>query len=288
MEDFKLVRITPQNLNSFGVYISPDLHQYVKDADNIVIGCVYKDYACGAALTIYENDRKFHLLSLYVDEKVRGMGFGKQLLLGTVGMAKDFCGDTLYICYSKEDLCGQEIHPIFEHVGFEGPLINGLTYLVKWKDLKNIDMFKDIDENYNSSKNIIQFNQLNQDQINDYRKKIKDETIPSYLGVRAAKGDIIPELTLAAVDGNEVTGIFVMTRIEEYVYINSVYTIPGKLSTFLPLIKTAVSKAHNVLNDDDIIKVTAVNDISKQLNGNIFEPIAEKIEEEYLYEYYID
>lgn len=285
MENIKLIRITPENLHCFSNYISKDLHEYIYDEDNIAVGCVYDNYSCGAALAIYERNRKYHLLSIYIDEKVRGKGFGKHTLLGLMGLCENNGADSLYVCYADSDFNGEEISPIFSSVGFAGPTSNGTTYVMKWKDLKNDKFFNNIDGDYSSKQEIIPFRSMNEEQKRSYREKIKNDDIPEHLGIKAAKGKIIYDLTYASVRGDEVTGIFITTRIDDYVYINSVYTIEGKYSSFLPLIRTVFTKAKEILDDDEEIKVTAATSVSEKLNKEIFGRAANQVEEEYLLEY---
>lgn len=280
MKDIVICNIDKHNIDCFAQYIPKDLLN--SSLDNIIaLGCICFGYSCAVLICLKEPYRQYHILHMFVDEKVRKIGLEQYILKVLISELKKNDAEFLYFCCPDIDLNPKEnAEKIFKDVGFN-QRINGQAYTFKFRELKNSHFLPDCNQN----NNIVRFSKLSGPQVYNYKLNIETNKIPRAFGIDAAKGEIIDELTLAAVKNESVVGILVVSKIHDIVVLSSLYTVEGNHNVFLPLLKTAMKEAKNILNDDQIIKVLAVNKISKHLCERYLKHLEFSSETEYIFEY---
>ena len=141
MTDLQIYILDKSNAGPFTPYLMPQVRQYIGDGKALIaLGAVRDNHSVGAVAASVENGA-LHIVSLYVDPKVRRQGIGSVLLcaLGGIVNANDLHVEGARAYFMEED--GMDVAGLtafLRYAGFGEPQLSDRLFSVDTADLHDL------------------------------------------------------------------------------------------------------------------------------------------------------
>lgn len=246
--------------------IAPEYRECLKEKADVLAAYVTEgeeERPFGALLSI-EEEGKYQILSLYVEEAFRQQGVARALLMEAEELAAERGTDRLHIVYRVTEAEAEYVHKLLFSEGYQLPRIRGRVFRITMKELEQTFFGRLPYEQGKSSDYITEFQALPTDVYRDYCMRVGKE-IGEFLSLEQAIGRIIPEYCLAYHRKRRVKAFLIMTEAEGGLYLNSAYIQAKSDAPMLIRMLQQVWRRAMREKNYPYLSITAVNGESERL-----------------------
>lgn len=256
-----LIEISESALEPFRPYIYKEVYEDLRKKDFIALGLVEKGFSCGA-LIAGKTGPSIELLSLFIDRRMQGMGFGRAMLNELVKRGEAAGAAEIFAEY-RQALDGSRLpESFFKGCGFVQTGVTSAEYAVTAGEGRKNKMFRGI-KDYTVNENVVSFPELSQSQLSAIDG---DGDIPEFLHYSCRSEVTRFDISKAYVlDGKVVGYVLIFQEDPESLTLGAAYSAEGHKGVFFPLFMAAAKDMDNEMKDSDLFKVTAVGNTSAGL-----------------------
>ena len=245
-------------LDNFEGLIFPKIH--VKNKDRLPkqlcgVLALQDKQPVGLILTVhFPKINTYRIISLAVAPKFREQGIGQAMVENLEENLKNDSKIKLVAFYRSHWKSAMIVQKIFEHRGWETPLVDiriltGAVHKLApiYENFENVPL-RDF--------TLINWDQLSKEQFKEIEELIKTEKVGNSLNPFFSEKSIQPKISQALLSGNEVKGWFVANEIsEKTLEYSSVYVANSHRSfkTSLVLMKTVIMNHFHYKKDSDFL-----------------------------------
>lgn len=191
----------------------------VKDAGEV------QEEVCGAVLFCNDPEQGFLLPSIYVKKEYRRQGIGALLLTAAQQQAQACSAGGITLTYEVSDAASEEAQEqtrFFLQNGYGMPSEETMVMTIPMESLADSCVAGLPDPGQEHMKKMKTFDELPFLVGKDYRERLGDE-IPQILDRAFAPGIVIPDLTLAYVQKNQVIAFVVCSEVDGALHLHAAY-----------------------------------------------------------------
>jgi GNAT superfamily N-acetyltransferase len=257
--------------DAFAPLLEPGLVDGLKEPGVVALGVIGDDNKAAGALLAWLRENWIDIGWFYVDPDFRGQDMGKLLLCKLMMAAKRIPGlSGVFIEYPDEPE-NQGLDHLFRLKGFRVTYDRKSIYTLPLESLGESPFWK----GEHDFSRVTPLGQINDRQLKTFEVRLMEGNQPAAVELPIRRGDFHPDLSVAYVTEDRITGILLVQEGDGSLYLDYAHVLPESKTALGPMLRKAGEAALATYAPSTPIRIAVVTKTGEDIIERLF-PSLEK------------